>query len=66
MFSIYFYSSKFKFCCKHKRNPAANFKIEIEIFSSLPATYTTPKAIYYAWREILKSSTAHRVGYPGE
>ena len=24
------------------------------------------KAKLYAWRKILKSSTAHRVGYPGE
>ena len=40
--------------------------LKFEILITLPATYTTPKAIYYAWREILKSSTAHRVGYPGE
>ena len=43
-----------------------NCRYEYLNLNILPATYTTPKAIYYAWREILKSSTAHRVGYPGE
>ena len=32
----------------------------------LPATYIKTKAKLYGWMEMLKSSTAHRVGYPGE